>query len=440
MEFKPHSEKQDRAIFSERRILVCGTGIQWGKTRVGAIRQKVRMHRKTYKGANFLITAPTYKIMQQSTLPAFLKLMHGCGHYSKQEAAFLTNWGTTCFMRTGTDPDSVVGITDVEGIWCDEAGKYSLGFWENIQARAALKECPIDLTTSPYALNWIFKEIIRPKLKDPEARPDVELIQATSAENPYFPFAEFDRRRATMDPRRFNAIFGGRWEKMAGLVFDCFDEVENTCEPFALPPGTVYVGGVDEGFTNPFVLKVRAITPDDRHYDVFEVYQPGLSLQQKLDVARQAKAVFGVKYFLIDPSAASLISAFNEARGMDGTPLRALPADNDIKAGIDDHYELVKSRRYKVFRGTSPHTMDEYETYHYPEDESVGPDDDVKELKPVKQKDHAMDVSRYISRHTRKGTAKRKAVVGGADKQEDQHQRLERLKRRRQSNTERWGS
>ncbi len=434
-EFVPHSDKQDRAIFSEARIVLCGTGIQWGKTRVGAIRMKIAMHTYRDPQDTFIVAAPNYKTMEQSTLPAFRLLMGDLweGNYSAGRAEFKMPGGGTCYFRTATDPDSVVGITDVRHIWGDEAGKFGLYFWENLQARASFRQCPIDLTTSPYALNWIFKEIIRPKSKDQSARPDVDMINATSAENPYFPAAEYERKRMTMDPRRFNAIYGGKWEKMAGLVYDCFDDIENVCEPTKLPEGTQYFGGIDWGFTAPFVLTVRAITPGNKHFQVFEFYKSGLTLAQKIEVCRQAKAVFGIKLFYCDPEDPASIQSFNEAK------LPSIAADNNIKAGIDDHYELIKTRDYKIFKGTSPYTCDEYESYHYPDEDDLGPDDAQKEQKPVKQGDHAMDSARYISRMTRRGMDKRKPGVAEERKQEDQYARLERLKRRsRGGSEEKW--
>jgi hypothetical protein len=147
--FEPHSDKQESGIFSQKPILICATGIQWGKTRVGAIKTKMALHEFTNSGDNFLVLAPTYKIMQQSTLPAFMQVMEGLGTLNKSTAEFKMHHGGTVYFRTATDPDSIVGVTDVRFIWGDEAGKYGLYFWENIQARAAFKEAQIVLTTSP---------------------------------------------------------------------------------------------------------------------------------------------------------------------------------------------------------------------------------------------------------------------------------------------------
>ena len=41
--FRPHSQKQEDAIFSTAPIVVCCTGIQWGKTRVGAVKTMLQM-------------------------------------------------------------------------------------------------------------------------------------------------------------------------------------------------------------------------------------------------------------------------------------------------------------------------------------------------------------------------------------------------------------
>lgn len=434
--FTCHSPKQEACLDFKTPTCVLGCGIQFGKTKVGSVWMKIKNHTYIDPSDNFLIVAPTYKILTQSTLPPYLEIMRGIGTFSKADMTFKIHNGGTVFMRSGTDPDSIVGITNIRAVWGDEAGLFSLYFSENIAARAAFKAAQTLYTTSPYSLNWIFKDIIRPKMKDVTARPDVTLIQAASWENPYFPKEVIDRNRATMDPRRFNSMFGGKWEKMAGLVYDCFDEVDNTCEPFELPMGTRVVAGVDWGFTAPFALTVRAILPNGNHYQLSEVYKTGLSMSQRVDIARQKKQIFGVKIFWCDPEEPAAIKEFNEH----GLP--AAPAVNDIRAGIDAHYELVKTRRYKLFRGCNPYTMDEYEAYHYPSPDDIGPDDDEKEAKPVKQNNHAMDSNRYISLMERKTMTREGPGVktpADGEKKESQFDRIERLKRKPSNNhSEKW--
>lgn len=391
--FKPHSLKQERAIRASKRILALLTGTQWGKTRVGAIRMKQRMHTWTEADDAFLITAPTFKIMSQSTIPAFLRLMDGFGKYNKKEDVFEMARGGIAYFRTETDPDSIIGITNVRHIWGDEAGKYRLYFWENIQARADFCGSGIDLTSSPYALNWVFKEILKPWRKG--TRQDVEVIQAASWENPYHSLHDPEKlsaKRATMDIRRFNMIFGGEFGRMEGLVFDCWDDDENLVKPYLLPAGTKYYGGIDWGYyPDPFAMKIRAITPTGQHIGVSEFVKNRLTITDIVQIAKQKKDIYGVQTFYCDPSQPGYIEELNR----NGIP--AQPADNDIRRGVDLHYELIKTRRYREFHGACPHSMDERETYRYPDEPDLKPDQDSKELPPVDKDNHCMDADRYVT-------------------------------------------
>lgn len=390
--FEPHSQKQELAILTEKPILVLGTGTQWGKTRVGAVRMKSKIHTFTDKDDNFLITAPTYKTLQQSTLPAFLKIMEGCGYYNQKYDEFRIKGGGTVYCRTEKDPDSIVGITNIRHIWGDEAGKYRLYFWENMQARADFCGCGIDLTTSPYSMNWIPKELIKPWEKG--LRPDVEVIQASSWENPYHSLnnpEKLEAKRRTMDPRRFDMIYGGRFGKMSGLVYGSFDEDMHVVEPFPLPQGTKYFGGIDWGFTHPFTLGVRAITPSGHHFLVSEFYKTGLTPSEMVEAAKQKQKIFNVETWYADPARPDMIKEFNN------NGLSCVGAENDIQVGIGKHDELIRSGKYQIFKGVAPYTIDEYASYHYPEPEDIGPDEDAKEDMPVDANNHAMDRERYIT-------------------------------------------
>ena len=111
--FEPHSEKQQDVLFSDKRITIAATGVQWGKTTIGVMRLKMDMHTHTDKADNFLVTSPTYKILYQSTIPPFLYWNSSIGKYDKKSECFRIHGGGTVWFRTGTDPDSVVGITNV---------------------------------------------------------------------------------------------------------------------------------------------------------------------------------------------------------------------------------------------------------------------------------------------------------------------------------------
>lgn len=423
---KPHSQSQERAILSEKRILLLGCGTQYGKTLVGGIRMKIKIHQFTNPTDCFLITSPNHKTMVQSTLPVFLRLMDGYGKLNKQDGVFKLNDGRNVYLRTETDPDSIVGITNVRHIWGDEAGKYRLYFWENMQARADFCGATIDLTTSPYTLNWIYRELIKPFKAG--TRDDIELIQAASWENPYHSLHDpqaLELKKRTMDSRRFNMLYGGQWDKMEGLVYDCFSENDNICDPINLPEGTRYIAGVDWGYNpDPFVVLVHALLPDGRRYQVSEFYKTGQTPTDMVNVCKQKKQIFGITHFYCDPSQPGLIEEFNR----NGIP--AIGADNDIARGIGAVYETLKTRTFKLFRKSSPYTLDELESYHYPDQQDLRPDQNAKEPKPVDQNNHAMDAMRYAVIMTHRSHNKLiPKYQSDEPKQETHAKRIERLKR-----------
>lgn len=391
----------------------------------------MKMHQYCEPEDAFIITSPNYKTMMQSTLPPFLKLMEGYGQHDKKHDVFRMKGGGICYLRTETDPDSIVGITNVRHIWGDEAGKYRLYFWENMQARADFCGASIDLTTSPYALNWVYTELIKKVRKG--QRKDVELVQCASWENPYHSLYD-ERKRiekmASMDPRRFKALYGGEWTRMEGLVYDCWDDDVNFIEPYALPMGTKYYAGVDWGYTDPFVMKIRGITPDGQHVGVSEFYKTGLVPSEMIEAAKRLKIIWDIKTFYCDPSQPGYIEEFNRAG------LSAVGADNDIPRGVGLHYELIKIGRYKEFLGKCPHSTDEREIYHYPEPQELRPDQDSKDQLPVGQYDHCMDTDRYLTLSLYRAHERKSPMVPGTRRLKT---RLDELKRsNRKSNYENW--
>lgn len=392
---------------------------------------------------NFLLMAPTYKIMQQSMLPYFLNMMtvQGLGEFRKGDSVFEFYDGRHAYLRTETDPDSIVGIPNLRAYWLDEAGKVSLYFHENIQARAAAVGAEGLYTTSPYSRNWLYKNYIRPI--ESGIPNETTLIQAASWENPYHSLADPENRkkmRASIDIRRFEMLFGGEWGKQAGLVYDCFEETENLCEPFKLPNGTRFYAGVDWGHTEPFVIVVRAITPDHRHFQVSEFYKTGMTIIDQIRIAKRLHTVWNIEQFYCGHERPENILLFNQ----NGCPSSPVP-EKSIQPGTDLHYELIKTRRYRMFEGSSPQTLDEYDTYHYPEPSDLKPDEDSEDQSPVGQNDHCMSANRFVTLRTyRSGLINRPHVpddVSDLNKQEPQEVRLRKLmtpKARRHGNSENW--
>jgi PBSX family phage terminase large subunit len=387
---------QYKAYTSNRRVVCLVSGIQGGKTRTGGLwlARQTAFHQE--KDAAFILASPDYKILNQSSLPWFLHVFKGCGTYHKADQEFRLNSGGTVYIRSMVDPDSIEGITNVKAIWADEAGKMKRKAWVNIQGRAAFKEAPIMLTTTPYALNWLYKEVYEPWKAG--HRKDVEMVQFRSIDNPYFPKDEYERQKILLDPRVFKMKYGGTFEAMEGLVYPDFD-LSNIAEPFKCIPERYHIiGGVDIGYENPFAVTVRAIGYGLGHrkdYQIAEFYKTMLGPAEKTEVLKQMQKVYKIDRFYVDSAHPDMISMFNSA-GLTAIPVPK--PKGSVEAGIEMHSEIIRTKKYQVFKGKCPYTEDEYSTYHYAEVKEG--EQEVKE-KPVPVKDHLMDANRYVTYMTR---------------------------------------
>ena len=230
--FRPHSEKQQELVLSNHDITAALTGTQWGKSIAASMWMSRQIHTHSDDGLNFILAAPTYKIMNQSMLPYFLEATLGIGKFNRTDAIFEMRGRRRVFFRTESDPNSIVGIPMVAAGWLDEAGLIRRYFWDNYQARAASKGAKTLLTSSPYDKNWVYFGFVKPA-KQGKLSQEIKVIQAASWENPYHSFFDpekLKKARQSMDERRFDAIYGGQWGKMAGTVYDCFDEDRHSIE------------------------------------------------------------------------------------------------------------------------------------------------------------------------------------------------------------------
>jgi hypothetical protein len=384
MRLKLHKFQQ-KAFFSEKKVIVTTAGIQGGKSMNGAL----WLGNKTLaipKDWNSIMCAPTYKIMTAATVPTFLKIYGKWGEYKKVDSYFEFHTGQKVWIRSLNDPNAMEGITNVGAVWLDEGGLISRYAWENVRGRAAFRSAPIMVTTTPYALNWLFQ-----LWKDWKAgKTDyVDFISFRSIDNPYFPREEYEREKKLLDPRRFAMKYDGLFGQMEGLVYEQLPKIR----AFALPAGTTYYAGVDWGFRDPFVITVRAITPDGIHYRVSEFYKTGLTISEIVDVCKARKQVYNIKTFVCDPSRPDSILELNKAG------LNAIGGNNEIRLGIDKQIQLMRANKWFIFEDENPNGLDEYSMYHYPEPKDLGIDDDSRDPLPVDAHNHGCDSDRYVTMH-----------------------------------------
>ena len=385
---------QERALYSKKRITALISGIQGGKTRIGGLWMARKIAMFDEPKNTFIVAGPNFKLMEKSTIPWMLSLLRGCGTFDRNKYRFTLNGGATLWFASMTDSDSVEGATLVQGIWVDEAGKLRYSAWINLLARSSFTQCDLFLTTTPYALNWLYKEIYLPWQQG--LRDDVEVVQFRSCDNPYFPKEEYDLQKRLLDPRIFEMKYGGTFQRMAGLVYPELTDknyIENT-----LPSPTFfeYYAGVDIGFSNPFAVTVRAIKKDGtQDIQCAEFYRSFLNPVERTEVLKQMHQVYKFKNIWVDSAHPDDIALFVSA----GLPVTGVDkGPGSVAFGIQLHQEIIKTGVYRIIPERCSHTLDEYSTYHYEETENEQ-EKSIKEA-PVPVKDHLMDANRYVTMST----------------------------------------
>src|SRR3990172_1334956 len=108
--FHPH---QISVLKEKARFILAKAGIRGGKSTVGAHWLCSRMYEayKEGKKGDWLVAAPTFKILQQSSLPMFRSVIpQDWGVWRESRQCFELVWGSFVYVRSTDNPDSIEGM------------------------------------------------------------------------------------------------------------------------------------------------------------------------------------------------------------------------------------------------------------------------------------------------------------------------------------------
>jgi len=377
-------EYQAKAWRSKSRFVFFCAGVQSGKTMFGTM----WMLNEVKQGGpgEYIILAPTYKILQQSTLVKFAELVPaGYGVLNKADSTFKARDGRTIFLRSADTPESIEGIT-AKAIWADEASLMKADAWLMMQGRVSRTQGRILCTFTPISLNWIYRELEKDKDRVKAGlASDIDFIQFRSIDSPYFPKEEYQRAQRMLTPNQFRLRYEGIFGKAEGLIYPDFGPA-NIVDDFPIPDEWRKLGGIDFGYNNPFVALKGAVSPDDVLYVYAERYRSRSLLHEHVEFLGEE-----IRY-LADPSGAQQIAELREHN------VCVDEANNDVAlriqkvtARIRPQTEDPRSVRLKVFKSCI-HTIDEFALYRFDE----GQNREIIKDKPLKQDDHCMDGLGYM--------------------------------------------
>jgi len=369
VELFPHQEK---ALLSKRRFvgLIGGTG--GGKTFFGPIWLSCEIAEAPED--QFMVVAPTYKLMTRATLPALQECFRGTclqGELNISSGLYKLPQGGRIWLGTADRPESLEA-GQYRAAWLDEAGQMKYMAWVAIQARLGLKRGRCLLTTTPYGMNWLYKNFYQLWRK---GHRDYDVVSFESTDNPLYPKEEVERAKAELSPELFDMRYRGLFRKMEGLVYPDFHD-DHICEPFEIPDSWDRRGGCDFGYINPHVNLKGALDPRE---DVLYVYEEYYGSRKELKEI--AETMYDIPW-LGDPEGRREIE---ELKGLGVDIKSGETAKTLCLAAVNAR---IRTDRLRIFT-SCPHTLDEIDIYHF----------DPRTGKPSKQDDHCMDALAQLVWH-----------------------------------------
>lgn len=394
------------------RFVLVLAGTQGGKTSFGPVWMEREMRRRG--PGDYLIATATYDLYKLKLLPEVLSFFKPLGWVYSQSDRILKKGDTRIILRSAQSEGGLESAT-AKAAWLDECGQeeFSQQAWEAVQRRLSIHQGRALLTTTPYTIGgWLYEVYRRAVGGDP----DYGLINFRSCDNPAFPPEEFERARNTLPDWKFRMFYCGEFTRPAGLVYDCYDDVEHTCDAFPIPKQWPRIVGIDFGAQNTATVWLAVDPASEMIFIYRETLMGGLSIYEHarmmLDYNEPVICWFGGAHT-------------EQAQRLDyqiaGIPV-AEPPVHDPESQIDRVYALIKHNRIRIFRGLNG-LRGELLTYQRELDESGEPTEKIRD----KNKYHRLDALRYAA-----CSMPEPKEISAGEEPEKLSDRLEALKEMRQ--------
>lgn len=326
-----------------------------------------------------MITAPSYNILRDATIPAFKTIASDFIVDMTSSApinAKMIN-GSVIFFRSAHDFKLLVGPS-ISWWWGDEAALYHPQVWSLMIGR--LREYGelghAWLTTTPKGRNWVYKEFLV------NQRPQYHSYKASTWMNPFISPDYYRTLKDSYAGDFSKQELDGDFVSHQGLIYGEFDRLTHL---ETAPPDRQWaqvIAGVDWGYANPGVILVFGIDGDGNMHGLHEEYQRRRMIEDWTATAQELRDRYHIDTFYCDPAEPEFIAHFQRGG------CNAIAADNSVLNGINAMKARLAKGRLK-FDPSFVNTAAEFEQYQWAEN-ALG----IKD-QPVKANDHAMDTARY---------------------------------------------
>ena len=357
-------------------------GIQSGKTFLGCY--WIANQISQYQDESFLIAAPSYKMLQQSTLQKFFQEFPQFRKwYKEQKQEIQLPTGGTNFVRSMDNPLSVEGMT-IRAAWLDEAGQMPLMSWTVVRSRTSITRGKVLITTTPYNMGWLYQNFYLPWQRGEDE--DLSVFTWPSISNPYFDKDFFLKEKKRLKPEEFSRRYEGTFAKMEGLVYDIKNY--HLLDTIDFKP-EITIAGINWGYKKAAAIVVIKIH-QDKYYIVDEWYEAGKTQKEIVQQMMKMQNQHGINTWYDGSKDLSKTDFASRNTG-----LYVLPYENkkeDLGNGISLIQQLMVENRVYLFNKCI-NTYNDFETYSYFEEKEDGENKKLDE--PMDKNNRLMDAMRF---------------------------------------------
>lgn len=398
----PISNKQKQIMafpFTNYDALICDGAIRSGKTAFMML-SFVDDAMRRYSEQRFAICGKTVDSTIKNIIMPYLALRYAKNKYviqwKRSEKLLVVSKGNrknTFEIFGGKDEGSFMLIQGrtLAGVLLDEVALQPRSFVEQALARCSVEGSKFWFNCNPDSpQHWFYKEWICNLATHNALRIHFQL-----EDNPSLSEHIVNRYKSMYTGVFYNRYILGEWCVAEGLVYE-FGEDNITDET---PENGEYYISIDYGTLNPFSAGLWCVL-GDKAVRIKEYYYSGRTTNIQRtdeeycdDIVELAKG-YNVRQLIIDPSAASFITAIHKR----GFSVRK--ANNDVLDGIRRTAVYLKNGNIKIHRCCT-NSIAEFGLYRW--------DDKSTEDRVIKENDHAMDDIRYFCNTIMKNKVGRKS-------------------------------
>lgn len=386
------SDKQKKILafpYSDYDVLICDGAVRSGKTSI-MMWAFVKWAMDNFSGQRFGICGKTVDSASKNIVVPFTSMSLAKERYvlrwRRSDKILEVRRGavTNLFEVFGGKDESsftlIQGRT-LAGVLLDEVVLMPRSFVEQAMTRCSVDGAKMWFSCNPGSpTHWFYTEWIQ-RHKERNAL----YLHFKMTDNPGLSAKTLARYESMFSGVFYQRYILGLWVLAEGIIYPMFGE--STTVPTIERKYSRFVISMDYGIQNPTAMGLWGLC-DGVWYQVSEFYHSGReTLRQKTDQEyyEDLERLAGdraIEYLIIDPSATSFIALVKQKKRF-----RVRKAQNDVIDGIQKTASALQMGKIKV-NDCCKNTIKEYGLYSW--DPKGGED------KPIKENDHAMDMTRYF--------------------------------------------